>query len=72
MGLMRMIFAFMMFIGVYGGLNFYIAHRLYKWLNLFIPYVNPKIYIGLYATDILEKLFVHDSDEYDCIVVRRK
>jgi len=31
-----------------------------------------RITINELATDILEKLFVHDSDEYDCIVVRRK
>jgi len=37
-----------MVIAVYGGVNFYIALRLFQWLNFLIPNINVLVYIGVY------------------------
>jgi len=48
MNVMRIIFVFIMLVFVYGGAHFYTAGRLYQWVNLLIPNLNIKFYIGIF------------------------
>ena len=48
MNIMRIFISLFIFLSVYGGTNFYIARRLYQWLNLLFPYINIKVYTGLF------------------------
>lgn len=42
------IFGVIMMLSIYGGANFYIARRLYQWLNLLFPHINATLYISIY------------------------
>ena len=48
MNILRVLFAFTMVLGIYGGSNFYIARRIYQTLNYLFPYLNTWIYSGIY------------------------
>jgi len=43
-----MVFGAMIMLSIVGGANFYVARRLYQWLNLLLPQMNAKIFIGIY------------------------
>jgi len=45
--------AFIMFFSIYGGGNFYIAIRLYQWLNLLFANINAMIYAGIFIFLVL-------------------
>ncbi len=53
MPIARIIFGVIMMLSVYGGLNFYIARRLYQWLNLLFAHINVTIYIVIYIFLVL-------------------
>ena len=49
MNIVRIIFAFMLMLGIYGGSNFYIARRLYQALHFPFPHITIWIYSGVYT-----------------------
>ena len=53
MSIMRVISAFALVLAVFGGANFYVARRIYGWLNTFLQHINIKIYIGAYIFLVL-------------------
>ena len=48
MGIIRIITSLMIFISIYGGGNYYIARRLYQWLNFLFMHINIKVYMGVF------------------------
>lgn len=43
-----MIFVVIVMLSIYGGVNYYIAGKIYQWLSLVFPYLNTRLYIGIY------------------------
>ena len=65
MRVIRTIGAAAMVFTVYGGANFYIALRLFQWLNLFVPDINIMIYIGAYIFTLYRYFYQkHDKNIY--------
>ena len=48
MSIGRIIFAVIAFIGVFGGMNFYVGRRLFQTLAFHFPNINARIFTGLY------------------------
>jgi len=48
MPVVGMIFGVIIILSIMGGAHFYVAQRLYQWLNLLFPHINAKIFIGIY------------------------
>jgi predicted MPP superfamily phosphohydrolase len=48
MPIVRIIFGIIIMLLFYGGPNFYIARRLFQWINLFSPQINLKVYAVFY------------------------
>jgi len=48
-----MILAPVILLSILGGTNFYIARRIYQWLNIFLLNINTKIYIVIYIFIVL-------------------
>jgi len=44
-----MIFGGIIMLSIMGGANYYVARRLYQWLNLLFPQLNVIIFIGIYV-----------------------
>ncbi|WP_061320097.1 metallophosphoesterase [Clostridium botulinum] len=57
MSITRIIFALTIFFSIYGGANYYIARRLYQWLNVFCQHINVKIYTGIYIFIAVSMIF---------------
>ena len=51
------IFAAVIMLSIYTGSNFYIAKRSFQWLSIFLPNINWKIFISIYAVIIFSVLF---------------
>lgn len=43
-----MIFGVIVMLSIYGGANYYIARKIYQWLSLVFPYLNTRLYVGIY------------------------
>ena len=56
MPIVRILLTALFMLSFYGGTNFYIAHRLYKWLSLINPYINVKVYAGIYIFTALSMI----------------
>ena len=54
---MRIIFGVIFMLSLYAGSNFYIAFKLYKWLNLLFQNINIKIFICIYIFFALSIIF---------------
>ena len=48
MSIASMIFGGTIMLSIMGGVNFYVARQLFQWLNLLLPQLNAKVYIGIY------------------------
>jgi predicted MPP superfamily phosphohydrolase len=48
MSVVGMIFGVLVMLSIMGGVNFYVARRLYQWLHLLLPHLNPKIFASIY------------------------
>lgn len=46
--MLRVVFAFIIILAIYGSANYYIGRKTYHWLRLVFPTINPKLYIGIY------------------------
>ncbi|WP_434302263.1 metallophosphoesterase [Clostridium botulinum] len=57
MSITRIILAVTIFFSIYGGANYYIARRLYQWLNVFCQHINVKIYTGIYIFIAVSMIF---------------
>jgi len=57
MNITRILLVAITFLTVYGGANYYIAKRLYQWLNLIFPKINAKIYAGIYIAATITVIF---------------
>ena len=70
MSVITMIFALVIVISVFGGANYYIARKLYHWLNIFLPDINTKLYIIIYAsiTLIIIFCFIHNFIPFPFII----
>ena len=42
------IFGVIIILSIYGSANYYIARKIYQWLRLVFPYINLKLYVGIY------------------------
>ena len=49
MSIIRIIFAIIMVVSIYGGTNFYIARRIYQGLVFIFPHINVKIFTCIYV-----------------------
>ena len=57
MSIVGIIFGVTIMLAIYGGGNYYIARRLYQWLNLIFLHVNVKIYTAIYIFVALSMIF---------------
>lgn len=48
MNIAGFIFGVILILSVYGGVNYYIGRGLFQWLSLLFPYINGRVYAGIY------------------------
>ena len=53
-----MIFGVIIIFSIYGSANYYIARKIYQWLRLVFPYINLKLYVGIYIFIALSMILV--------------
>ena len=49
----RFFFGAIIALSVIGGMNYYVALRLFQWIKLIFPHISAKIYIGIYVVVFL-------------------
>ena len=57
MSIMGIMSALVIILAIFGGANYYVARRIYGWLNIFLQHINVKIYSGVYIFLVLITLF---------------
>ncbi|SHN77920.1 metallophosphoesterase [Desulfitobacterium chlororespirans] len=48
MNIAGVIFGVIVILSVYGGANYYVGREIFQWLSLLFPYINARIYTGIY------------------------
>ncbi len=48
MNISGFILGVILILSVYGGVNYYIGRGLFQWLSLLFPYINARVYAGIY------------------------